>query len=85
MADSKLMKQVRDYIERQEKDVGIRSSPRLSLEKRFKKLNTYRHPKLESVDIIQTIDAANILLSISRGVSSSAHRKHTMRLRSHAR
>jgi hypothetical protein len=79
MADSKLMKQVRDYIERQEKDVGIRSSPRLSLEKRFKKLNAYRHPKLE------TIDAANILLSISRGVSSSADRKHTMRLRSHAR
>jgi hypothetical protein len=85
MADTKLMKQVRDYIERQEKDVGIRSSPRLSLEKRFKKLNAYRHPKLESVDIIQTIDAANILLSISRGVSSSADRKHTMRLRSHAR
>ena len=85
MSDSVIMKHVRDYIERQEKDVGIRSSPRLSLEKRFKKLNVYRYPKLEPVDIIQTIEAANILLSISRGSFSSSDRKHTMRLRSHAR
>ena len=55
MSNSVIMKQVRDYIERQEKDIGIRSSPRLSLEKRFKKLNAYRYPNLEPDDSIETI------------------------------